>query len=502
MNWKAIFNRILTALNPAPPVGGLSIGDTALRFLRIHEGKKITSASLKLPPGILENGRIKDADKLTAALKTLHSQILPLKNPIHVILNLPGSIVYSQSFTIPALGAGRLEEAARLNLEMISPLDLKSSYHGWQKIGEQFGQSAQIELLGAFVEASLVDEFFRVLAAANFSVVAVEFPALAIARVVGRELERSGKGNFLLTDISSEGTALMVIKNFNLYFNHFHTWSAIGEELNVRQLSRENFEQFLIKEIQKVLNFWSGRGEIIENIILLASNLDRTFAELIRKNFGLKVITLTLKSFPNLTSQWLPVLGSALRATLPRVLDNFISLTNAPVQVQYSQARLLSFISLWRKIALTVIVFIMALVLALDFLIFREQAKIEAQLSATASSREIAEAEELQGKAREFNDLVNLAGEARDETPEWSRFISQISNLTAGQTALKRVLISQNKVSLSATSPSEQAMLIFKDRLLQNQLFKSVDLPLSGIKTNPDGTVNFTVSFELTGLTF
>jgi len=503
MRFTDLVKKFLKLLNPLPPIGGLAITDTSLRFLLINDDHKLKAAFLKLPPDIILNGKIKDVQNLKLALKNLHAQIAPTAKPIHVIVTLPGSLVYTQSFSIPLLAEEKLGEAAALNLQMISPIDFASAYSGWQKVGESFAAGGELELLGAFAEGASVDEFSSVLAEAGFIVTAVEFPALALARAVGANRETGNTESVILVDVSHDGTTLMILKSGNLYFNHFHSWSSIQEEIGGKKISAYDFRDFLTRELQKVLNFYASHwGGSINTLILINPAIGRELIEHLEKNFPLKTRTLSIKDFPALTPEWVSVFGSALRGLLPRSRDTYLSLTTAPVQVQYRETRILNFVSLWRKIAITVLVFILVLLGVLDIIFLNRERGLEKQIGTGLSSQELTEVRELETRASAFNQLVNVVFEVKSETANWSVFLTRLNNLARSEILLRRVNILGLEVAVSGASEDESAVLSFKDRLLEEKNFEGVSLPLANINANPDGTVSFNLTFRLKTLKF
>ena len=219
MNLGTLFaslGRFFKKLNPVPPVGALAIGDSLIRFLLIEEGEKLSSASLRLPPGIVEKGLIRDARAFTNALKELRASLHKGDTSMHVIFSLPPGAVYVQPFSLPILPEDRLAEAASLNLQMISPLDFSKVYGGYQKIGDRAESGGGIDMLGAFVEREIVQQFSEALQGAGFAVVAVEFPALAIARLGQYDRALSPDRAYIMVDIGVDGLSLMILRNASL----------------------------------------------------------------------------------------------------------------------------------------------------------------------------------------------------------------------------------------------------------------------------------------------
>ena len=499
---KLKLKNYLRILNPLPPIGGLFISDSSLKFLLIKEPGKAVTASLRLPPGIIQDGKLKDPANFRKALKTLHGDIAFRDKPVHVILLLPPGLSYTQSFTIPFLAGDRLEEAVKLNLEMISPIDFKSAYSSSEKIGEKFEEGGQFEFLGAFVEARLVDDYLSVLHETKFITIAVEFPALALVRLASRAANLTPQESYLLLDISGEGVSFMIMRNFNLYFSYFHSWQSILAEIGGKKIAEEKFNDSLIREIQKVLNFYSSRwGGALGKLILSATGLSTLIIKNIEANFTLKVVNLVAAEFPNLKSSWFPVLGSALRGLIPRSEDNFISLTNAPVQIQYWRSRVLNFFSLWRKVAFTVLIFIGIVLLSVNIFSGREERKLNAELI-KSSAPELQEVKQLEEEAEEFNRRVLETLNAYNSVSNWSEFFSNLNNLASGEVSLDSISVKKTKVVLTGSTKNESLLLAFRDRLRGALNFEDINLPPQQITLKPDGSVNFRLDFNLKSLEF
>lgn len=496
MKFLAPVKKWVRLLNPTPPVGGLAATSNSVRFLRIKDRGAFQTAALRLPPGIVAEGKIKDVQAFTSALKAIHSRVAPPDKTVHVILNLPPDLVYTQSFFIPLLAESRIDEAARLNLEMLSPIDVKTSYASWQKIGESFSGSAQLELLGAFAEAEPVNAFSQALRESGFAVAAIEFPALSIARLVKSGAEAKEEKSYLVIDVAGEGVSFMILRNLNLYFNHFHSWQSIEEESGGKRLSVTDFKDFLLREVQKVSNFYGSRwGGAIGEAVLLASSMGKEITEVIETNFPMQVTDLALGGeHRDLGADWFSVLGSAVRGLMPRHRDSELSLTTAPVKLQYWHALILNFTGIWRKVALTVFGFLIAMTLIADLFLLGAERSFKAGRIAAVGEKELQDAESLRLKAAEFNRLVGFALKAAGETSAWSPVFARIDALSGNGTVIRRAVLDRFGIVLTGSASDEGSVIAFKDRLLGVSDFAEVSLPLANLRPNPDGTVNFTIT--------
>ena len=488
---KDTLRKLLKFLNPSPLVGGLEITDSSLKYLRIRNGETIKS-SLGLPPGVIEEGRIKDRRTFIAALNSLHARIAPVKKKAHVIASLSSGSVYSQVFNLPFLSGKSLVDAAKLNLQMISPIDAKTAYYDWQAVGEIASEGGQLEILGAFINSAIVDEFTDALREANFEVVTIEFSSLALARLVKEEGNGVDiKQPYFLLDVSGDGLNFMILRNGNLYFSYFHPWKS---------LAAGSLDEFIKKEVQRLINFyaahWSGQ---VGEVILLSSALSKEITALLQENFRLEVRQLTLKNYDKLLPNWFGVLGAALRGLVPRSQDDLISLAAAGTEERYYRWQIMNFIDIWRNAILASLGFIFLAFIIVDSFFAHNLNAIKRQLGLGLAAPAVNEITQLQDGAKEFNRLVELASGAAKQSPKRSPLFEKL-NVIAGQAvAMDRVYAdyTNNSVLVNGAAASEAAAINFKNRLAAEPNFADVFLPLASIETNPDGTVSFQVSLKI-----
>ncbi len=489
-------------LNPAPPIGGLEISDLVLRFAGL-EGSRLRQASVQLPPGILNGGKIADRPKLVTALKGLHLQIAPIKKTLHAVVLIPTNNVYTQAFAMPLVAEKNIPETARLNLQSISPVDIAASYYGYQIIGEN--KKGQLEALGAFVNSQEVDELTSALKEANFNIIAVEFPALAVARLIKNYRNGSLQADrpYLISYLGSDGPDLMVIKNGQLYFNYFTSWAALQQEVGGRQISPADVQDFLTRNIKQVMNFYTSRwGEPIQDLLLVDSPLAKDINQTVQSGFGLNVQSFQVTKYGRLSPLWYPAVGAMERGLLPRSEDKFISLTAIDVQQEYYRELTLGFIAAWRNIILGVVGFMFVALLIADSLLARQIVQGDQDLSGRGLVP-LADIQQLQNDVQKFNQTVDYALAAQNATPAWSGFYAKMKTLSGSQVKLNRIFVDPSLSGLIlGKSVNDSAVIAFKNTLVSEPNFKDVTLPLSNIKVNEDGSVSFSLNFKLTSLKF
>ncbi len=495
------FRKILNFINPHPEIGGLEINDGYLRFASI-KGKKTKFFSLKLPPKIVEDGKVKDKNRLFSIISDFHNQITSgKKKKIYSIISVSDANIYTEIFSVPKSASANLEEAANLNLQMISPIDFNAAYSDWQLLGEKnLDGAAQMEFLGAFVPKTIIDDFEDVLTKAGFEVVAIEFPALAIVKSLSELGEGVFKGeNYLLFRIESDGLAFGLIKNGDLYFLHFVSWSsAYGEERNV---SFESLKNLIISEIQKVLSFYETHwGGSLNNLLLITPTLTKEISKIISENFpGISLQIPALKTFKNLTSSWFSVLGTALRGTVPRSKDNLISLAAAGTEEKFKYYETISFIKLWRSVVLTFLSVILIFFALLDVIFSNNLNQLNSKLGELYLNPQINKLNELKSEAESFNQKSSLLYKAYQERIKWSLFLKKINSLANNDAAIKRIFIQSpdSPVLLIGEASSEESIIKFKNALESQPNFSNINFQLSNITQSIGGKTGFSISFNV-----
>ena len=515
---KFNFKKIIRKINPQPAIGGLEVDDFYLRFLLIKEDT-IISASIKLEPGIIVEGKLQDKEKFKLALENLRAQITPGRNKtISVVLNIADIHVYSQVFNLPAMNLANFEEAAKLNLQMVSPMDFDKAYSDWQIAGESKADGGQTDVLGVFIQASIMDEFSAALKESNFIIVAAEFSVFSLARLVnwlaqGIDIKKS----HLIIRLGSLGITISVLRQGNLYFNHFISWSSVygGKETEARQISWEDFENLITREIQMVLNFAANHWQDqITSVLLITESLSKEIAQLLNKNFSLETKEIVLSSFDwpanlipisppsslsNLSAGWFPVLGSALRGIMIRSKDNFISLISPGTEEDYNRYQLITFIRIWRNVLLTSLTFFILIFIIAGNFLGKQEKFLNEQVSVLAKFSGIEQLTKLQEEANLFNRKVDLALKAERQKTRWSVFLEKMRVLAGDEITINRIFVqsSEAPVLLQAQTAGEQTIIAFKEKLKQEQFLKEVDLPLGEIESVPGGATSFVITFKV-----
>lgn len=503
MTFNSFFRKFLSLVQPKVAIGGLEISDTAVRFVEF-KGNELRKFGISLNAGIIEDGKLKDRGGFLQALYVLKSQIGKIKDRIPVIICIPPNHVYTQAFNLPLLKDMNIQEAAVLNLKMLSPTDIRNVYYDWQILSEaKYGGG--LELLGAFVNKSVVDDFSSVFEEAGFSALAVEFSGLAISRLlkeksVGIDL---AKPNIVLV-VSSDGLDFLILKDGNLYFSYFVSWASIGGGISEdsREILLKVFSSVLIQEMKKVFTFYSSHwGGQAGSMTLITHGLFEEIEKMVKETFpAIQVKSVTLKDFADLAPSWFSPVGSALRGLVPRSEDQLISLEVVGTEERFKQSEIIIFFKLWRNVILISLGFLAVVFAVGDIAVANIESQVQKQADSLFAGVGGAEVEALKQKAADFNALLNRAISAKKQTNDFSPIFSQVSDLAAGYgVKITGIFVDGGKKSavVSGRAASESVTVNFKNKLASQGKFKNVTLPLSGITANTDGSVNFSLTIEL-----
>ena len=154
--FKNFIKNVSRILNISPAVGALEVNDFELKYLLLEENGEAKSEAVRLNPGIVSGGKVVNAEEFKKAVADLHLRVAGRKGKkVNVILNIPDNNIFTKVFSLPFVDEKNLKSAVSLNLQMVSPMDFKTAYFDWQRVGEADIDGGQIEILSAFVDKAL-----------------------------------------------------------------------------------------------------------------------------------------------------------------------------------------------------------------------------------------------------------------------------------------------------------------------------------------------------------
>jgi len=500
MELSYYLKKILSVLRVRPLVGGLEISDSLLHFA-YFDGKVWHMGGVRLAPGVLESGKIKDGGKFREALQELKIQVFgkaAAKKRVNAVVSLSSINVYSQIFTLPIIEGENLEKAIQLNIQMVSPVEVSQAYSGWQLVGED-QKSLRLEVLSAFIDRSVVDEIVRALYEAGFVAVAIESRALALARLVreeGADIDISRP--YVMLSLDNSGFDFLIIRRGQLYFQYFNSWRDLMDEKG--QISLPAFEAAITRSFHQVINFYNQQwSETIQGVIISAIAFADEAKRIIIDNFSLSVDELRLKNWRDIGPEWFITLGCGLRGLKPRAEDREISLLGVGAEEEFRREQLLNFSGFWKllvpvSLGLLVVVFYLA-----DLFVVQTKSALESQTLFNLKTQETKEVQVLQAKVKEFNRSVALISSVEKTRLLKSKLWEKIYSLMSvnGITPNRFYFQSESMpIILTGKAESEDQIVNFKHALEGDPEFTSINLPLADIKSD-GGKPSFSMTFSL-----
>ena len=489
---------VFEKLSSRPKIGGLQITDSSVQYVLLFgNGDRPLVFSLNFPPGTVKAGKVQDKNMFRQVLKQLHNYISAGRpnESIKIVVSLPSAVTYSKEFNIPNVGEERLEEAVKLNLQMISPIPIEDAYMSWQIIEET---PDAYEILGAFAEKQVVEDFRESLEDVGFYPVVFEFSSIALSWTINKVMGPK-KEPALVINVFGDGIDIFLLKNGFIHFDYFRSWQSI-QGAN-REIKKSYFEKVVVEEVKKVVSFTSNRfSETLKRVIVVAPGLEQDVKNMIERNFDLEVTSL-VAHFGQPGPAWYTVIGSALRGSWSGTRDNFISLGTEKTGELLYRDQVISFILVWRNIFVGALILLLVFLGGASFLLRVYPHALEERISILNIGSQQAEFEKLKKRAGEFNALVAKTRDVKRSAGASSLFLETLENIGKNNdVVLDRIdLVSfDEKIKVNARAPDFNTVTRFKDSLLEDERFSLIQLPFSSVGSTEKRFISFSVDFIFT----
>ena len=480
-------------------MGGLEVSDSAVRFAYFN-GKIWKLESIKVPGGILKGGQVADRGQFLEILKRLKNQI-PLsekaKKKISVVVSLSFSGVYSQVFSLPLISEKNLEEAATLNLQMTSPLKAEESYTGWQLIGRD-ENAMKVDLLGAFISRKQIDDISSVLKESGFLPIAAEPKALSLARLIRQQaVGFDNNKSYVVLVLDNESLNFLVIRKGELYFEYNNTWAELRGDK--KEISIADFKSLITLKLRQVLNFYTQHwSEKVAEVVVVSLGLKQEIKNIIKENFSLPATEVQLRFDKPLEVEWFASLGSAVRAEMPRRLDQNLSLLGASMKEEFRRQQIVSFMSFWRFFLGFSFGVVMVIFIGSYLLLLKMEGDLKSSLGG-AGSTEVAQVDFFKKEADRFNTSVSLIRSIRKPAESKAMALTKVTNLleSSGLTLIQFNFAGFNTgLSLRGRGRSQDDVLSFVDKLGKDSQFKDINFLPTSIEDTSQG-VSFSITFSM-----
>ncbi len=281
------FNRFFPAPSfLAMPSFGLDISDESLKFIKLVSHRDgihvVAHGEQKIPPGVIEAGKIKDPIKMEEILSKLRKES-GLKS---VRVSLPEDQTYLFKLRLEKAGLKSIRESIELSLEEYIPVSAAEATFDYMLINED-EKSMQLQV--AAIPTNVIENYLTVFKNASILVKSVEIEAQAIARAV---IKSGDMSTHMIVDFGEKRTGIFIIskgvtmftstldfggmtldnmikKNFNLSYEEA---DKIKRKFGLQRNNPENKEVFSV-----LLNSVSIlRDEVAKHFLYWQTHKDET----------------------------------------------------------------------------------------------------------------------------------------------------------------------------------------------------------------------------------
>lgn len=455
---------LVTLFTREESVGGLHIADDAIRFCLIKKdriARRISVAALveeKLENGIVENGILKNPQKLTEALRKIAAK-LPEKID-YVVLSINHLNAFSKLFYFPNnVSSDKLREAMQFNVSFNIPVKIADVYIDWENIAAE----KKNEILLISIPKETADSYVDAVSPV-FKPVALETHVLSLSRVV----DAGAGGPAMIVERGKGYTGLFILKNKMMKIAHF--------------IDRALPENDIEKEVKKLSEFYEVESEPIAASMALSDILlSKTF-------MGIKQI----KDNPG---GWAAAVGAAMRGVLPRGDDTLISLMAVGTEESYEDQKRAIFIKLLSEMTTAVAGIIAVAFIAVWLIMIGINSSLSKNLGENLPVPTDAVATER--KVEQFNKIVSSLGDAIRQSPNWSIALEEIRARVVSGIIITDISIPSPTATISMGGIAKQRSNIteFRNSLASSTMFIDVVSPLSNLEKRTD--IPFSISFKL-----
>ena len=205
---KNSFDRFFFKFFPVPkmlsaPSFGLDISDESIKFIELVSTKKGLrvghSGERKVPPGVIESGKIKDIKQMEEVLATLR-KVDGVKS---VRVSLPEEQVYLFQLRLEKQGLRNIKEGIELALE--EPIQAEDAIFDYDLVKEDM-QSLEVQV--AAIPKSIIENYLLIFKHAQISVQSFELEAQAISRAV---IKNGDMETYMIVDFGKKRTGIFIV---------------------------------------------------------------------------------------------------------------------------------------------------------------------------------------------------------------------------------------------------------------------------------------------------
>lgn len=436
---------------------------SAARFTRkTNRLPDIFLARVSLPEGTIRNGRVQNINVLIKSLRELRVRI---QGTSYIIASIPHPAIFTKTTSFPrnlseTLTKERIDEAARMSLAWNNPFPKEKSYVDTDIIMGTFS-GAKISA----VETSDINPYLNALEKSGFYVIAIESEHAAIARTID-------PSQFVVTILERE-----TYTDISVYREDMPVFTASYPKNAFKAKTA------LTNEIKRVSEF-------------VSSQFDKkpTYKPFEKLPF-LEEVRNVLEARNDTSLS--PLLGTLLRAKIPRKDDSLSSLMNIGTEQAYAYKKMEAFTGFLGSIALGagLVLFIASLGVFTFTQQYYQSLQEGGSFSIEPSYREALK--ERRAAYDQFNETVRIGSSIASKEYAYADIVSLIRKYAIQGIVIRNVSLGtiDNPIRLTGVARTRTHLNVFRDSLLNALEVTNVDLPITGSELRND--IPFTMTITL-----
>lgn len=193
---------------------GLDIGSSMIKVAEVSETKKgmvlKRLAVSEIPPGVIDDGVIKDMDVVAGAVKDVFkSNRIADQN---VATSIGGYSVIVKKITVQNMTESQLQEQIQFEAEQYIPFDISDVNLDFQILGENEHNANQMNVLLVAAKKEMVNDYVELIRSSGLNPCLIDVDAFALQNVF--ELNYGAiEENVALIDIGASKTSLNILKD-------------------------------------------------------------------------------------------------------------------------------------------------------------------------------------------------------------------------------------------------------------------------------------------------
>ena len=195
------------------PIVGLDVGSRTLNIAKLEDTKhgfKLKKFGTRdIPPGLIEEGSIKNPDEVARALRELF-KVYKIKEK-NVAISIGGDSIIVKNISIQSMEEEKLQETIHFEAEQYIPFDISDVNLDFQILGEDPSNPNQMNVLLVAAKKEIVQEYANLIQMAGLVPYIIDVDFFAMQNIYEDTYDTENQ-NVALIDIGSSKTALNILK--------------------------------------------------------------------------------------------------------------------------------------------------------------------------------------------------------------------------------------------------------------------------------------------------